>query len=100
MFRSAIASGECTPYDVYENGGSMLWVIVSSPLSNKRAETMFFSSKSCGSSVSTSWVILWVWELIYVSQWAQMPSKIAILEEMKIRKANTSTVYCGVYGIG
>ena len=28
MFRLAIASGECTPYDVYENGSSLLEVMI------------------------------------------------------------------------
>ena len=28
MFRSSIANGECTPYDIYEDGGSMLQVII------------------------------------------------------------------------
>ena len=27
-FRSSIANGECTPYDIYEDAGSMLWVII------------------------------------------------------------------------
>ena len=47
MFRSAVASGECTPYDIDEDGDSILFVIISSPLSQNYAERFFFVRVSC-----------------------------------------------------
>ena len=41
-FRSSIANGECTPYDIYENGYSMVEVIITVTSFQKRAERLFF----------------------------------------------------------
>ena len=46
LFRSLLANGESTPYDVDEYGYSMLWVIIIVIPSQKRAERCFYIRRS------------------------------------------------------